>query len=85
MNGFSPANDGVRASISAPIGSAAELRAFIGETMALAAVHANIAADYADLGDDKGLEYSLRCFAAACKSALATFADLKAANTGGRA
>jgi hypothetical protein len=75
----------VASSDSAPCGSKIELRAFISESIALAAVHANIAADYADLGDDKGLEYALRCFAAACKAALATFADLKAANTGGRA
>jgi hypothetical protein len=77
--------DIVRASISAPIGSIAELRAVIGESMALAAVHANIAANYADLGDDAGLDYALRCFAASSKAALQTFADLKAANNKGAA
>ena len=61
-----------RTAISAPCGSIAELRAFIGETMALAAVHADLAETYATLGDDRGLEYALRCFAASSKAALET-------------
>ena len=73
-----------RTPISAPSGSLAELRAFISETMALAAVQADLAATYAALGDDRGLGYALQCFAASSKAAFATFADLKAANTGGR-
>jgi hypothetical protein len=68
----------------APCGSSAELRAFIGETMALAVVHAELAGTYATLGDDHGLEYAMRCFAASSKAALDTLADLKAANKGGR-
>jgi hypothetical protein len=70
---------------SARRGSVAELRAFIRETIGLAAVHAGLAETYASLADDKGLEYALQCFAASSKAALATFNDLKAANTGGRA
>ena len=70
---------------TAPRGSVAELRAFVGETIGLAAVHAGLAETYASLGDDKGLEYALRCFAASCKAAFATFADLKAANIKGAA
>jgi len=72
------------AAAPAPCGSTAELRTFIGETMALAAVHAELAATYATLGDDRGLEYAMRCFAALSKAALETLADLKAANKGGR-
>ena len=52
--------------------------------MALAAVHAELAETYATLGDDRGLEYAMRCFAASSKAALDTHADLKAANKGGR-
>ena len=73
-----------RIAISAPCGSIAELRAFIGETMALVAVHADLAETYATLGDDKGLEYALRCLVASSKAALETLADLKAADKGGR-
>ena len=73
-----------RTSISAPCGSAAELRAFIGETIGLAAVHATLAETYASLADDGGLEYALRCFAASSKAALQTFADLTAVNNLGR-
>jgi hypothetical protein len=70
---------------SSPCGSVAELRDFIGEIMALAAVQAGLAETYASLADDRGLEYALRCFAASSKAALQTFADLKAANNkGGR-
>jgi hypothetical protein len=72
-----------RTSISAPCGSAAELRAFIGETIGLAA-HATLAETYASLADDRGLEYALRCFAASSKAALQTFADLTAVNNLGR-
>ena len=79
------AAEGFRTLISAPCGSAAELRAFIGETIGLAAVHAGLAETYASLADDKGLDYALRCFAASSKAALQTFADLKAANIKGAA
>ena len=48
----------------APCGSTSELRAFLGETIALAAVHAELAETYATLGDDRGLQYAMRCFAA---------------------
>ena len=76
--------DTIRVPIPAPCGSTAELRAFIAETMALASVHAELAGTYATLGDDPGLEYAMRCFAASSKAALDTFADLKAANKGRR-
>jgi len=44
-----------RTPISAPCGFVAELRTFIGETMALAAVHAELAETYSTLGDDRAL------------------------------
>jgi len=70
---------------SSPCGSVAELRDFIGETIGLAALHAGLAETYAALGDDAGLEYAMRRFAAYSKAAFATLADLKAANNkGGR-
>ena len=69
---------------TAPAPCGAELRAFLGETMALAAVHAGLAETYATLGDDRGLEYAMRCFAASSKAAFDTLADLKAANKGRR-
>ena len=72
-----------RTPIPAPCGSVAELRAFLGETMALSAVHAELAETYATLGDDRGLEYAMRCFAASSKAAFDSLIDLKAANKGG--
>ena len=76
--------DTVRVPIPDPCGSTAELRASIAETMALASVHAELAGTYATLGDDRGLEYAMRCFAASSKAAVETLADLKAANKRGR-
>jgi len=73
-----------RTPLPPPCGSTAELRAVVGETMALTVVHAELARTYATLGDDRGLEYAMRCFAASSKAALDTLADLKAANKGGR-
>src|SRR4051794_26207724 len=75
--------DTVHTPIPAPCGSVAELRGFIGETMALAVVHAELAGTYATLRDDRGLEYAMRCFAASSKAALDTHADLKAAKKRG--
>lgn len=56
----------------------ADLREFVHENLALAGVQAELGRTYAELGDDHGLEYALRRFAAHAKAALATFADLKA-------
>ena len=88
MNALAPitsdGSEGFRPSLSAPCGSVAELRAFIGETIGLAAVHAGLAETYASLGDDAGLEYAMRRFAAYSKAAFATLADLKAVKKGGR-
>jgi hypothetical protein len=45
---------------SPPCGSVAELRAFLGEAIGLAAVHADLAQTYSTIGDDRGLGYALR-------------------------
>ncbi len=60
-------------------GSPAALREFIAENFSLAAVHAELICTYASLGDDAGLEYAARRFAAYAKAALSTLPDLKAA------
>jgi hypothetical protein len=62
-----------------------KLRAFICQTIGLAAVHAGLAAQAAEVGDDKELEYALKCFAASSRATFETFAELKANNLGRRA
>jgi hypothetical protein len=62
-----------------------KLRAFIRQTIGLAGVHAGLAAQAADVGDDEELEYALRCFGASSRAAFETFAELKANNLGRRA
>jgi hypothetical protein len=57
-----------------------EWRAFIHETLGLAATHAGLAQTYCELGDDTGLAYALHNFAAYAKTALETFNDLSADN-----
>ena len=54
-----------------------ELRSIIAENLGLAAIQISLVQTYADLGDDRGLEYALRRFAAYAKLAFATFEDLK--------
>ena len=62
-----------------------KLRAFIRQTVGLAAHHANLAGACAELGDDKGLKYALKCFAASSRATFETFAEMKANNLGRRA
>jgi hypothetical protein len=63
MNALAPitrdGSESFRPLLSAPCVSVAELRAFIAETIGLAAVHAGLAETYASLADDRGLEYAL--------------------------
>ena len=59
-------------------GTPAVLREYIAECISLAADQAGLVQSYAEIGDDKGLEYALRRFAAYAKSAFSTFQDLKA-------
>ncbi len=60
-------------------GTPAALREYIAENIGLASIQADLVLTYAALGDDKGLEYALRCFTSYTKAALATFSDLKSA------
>jgi hypothetical protein len=53
-------------------------REFIGETLAMAQVQAELGATYAAIGDDAGLEYSVRRLVAYTKAAVGTLNDLKA-------
>ncbi len=53
-----------------------KLRATIAELMAAVAMRANMAGDYAQLRDDAGLRYSLRCAAAEFRAALNLLGDL---------
>lgn len=56
------------------------LREFIAENIHLASIQGEIVQRYASLGNDAGLEYALRCFAAYSKAAFDTLADLKREN-----
>jgi hypothetical protein len=58
-------------------GTPEALREFIAENVGLAAIQADLIRVYAELGDDRGLEYGLRHFVAYAKAALNTFADLR--------
>ena len=62
-----------------PIGSPEERREFIAENLGLAGIHIELAQRYALIGDDHGLNYALRRYAAYSKAALGAFADLKRA------
>ena len=62
----------------AAIGTLDAYREFIAETMAGAGVHANLGVTYADIRDDAGLEYAIRCLVACARTALSTLSDLKA-------
>ena len=50
----------------------------IHEMAGMAAIQAELAMKYAELGDDTGLEYAIRRWVGYTRSALATMADLKA-------
>jgi hypothetical protein len=59
-------------------GTPTALREYIAECIALAADQARLVQTCAEIGDDKGLEYALRRFAAYAKAVFSTFQDLKA-------
>ena len=61
-------------------GTPAAFREHIHEAVSRAAIQAEIAMQYAELGDDAGLEYAILHLVAYTKTALATVADLKAMN-----
>jgi len=53
-----------------------KLRAHIAELMAMVAMRANMANDYAALRDDAGLRYTMKCAAAEFRAALGLLGDL---------
>ncbi|MCJ2015953.1 hypothetical protein MKK84_00670 [Methylobacterium sp. E-065] len=53
-----------------------KLRAHIAELMAMVAMRANMANDYAVLRDDAGLRYTMKCAAAEFRAALGLLGDL---------
>lgn len=58
-------------------GSPEMMRACIGETAAWAAIHADLAATYASIQDDVGLDYALRCLVADVRAGVNLLAHLK--------
>ncbi|WP_018263344.1 hypothetical protein [Methylobacterium sp. WSM2598] len=58
-------------------GSTEMLRACIGETVAGAAIHADLATTYAEICDDVGLGYAIRCLVADVRAAVSLLADLR--------
>ena len=61
-------------------GTPAAFREHIFEMAGLAAIQAELAMRYAELGDDVGLEYATRRWIAYTRAALGTLKDLKAMN-----
>jgi hypothetical protein len=58
-------------------GTPAAFREFIGECLAMVRVQAELGETYCGIGDDVGLEYSIRRLVAYTKAVLPTLADLK--------
>lgn len=52
-------------------------RQFIAETLAGAEIHANVARTYAEIGNDAGLAYAIRCLVACTRASVSAMADLK--------
>jgi hypothetical protein len=65
-------------------GTPAAYREFIHEMAQLAAIHAQLAMQHAEIGDDVALEYAVRRWVAHTKAAISTMADLKALRETGR-
>ena len=60
-----------------PIGSADELRLYIAECLFLASLYASHGAELVEIGDNHGLEISLRKLITYTKAAVATHRDLR--------
>ena len=63
---------------AAAIGTLDAYREFIAETLAGAKIHAGVACTYAEIGNDAGLDYAIRCLVACTRTAVSTLSDLKA-------
>ncbi len=61
-------------------GTPAAFRAYIFEMAGLAAIQAELAMRYAELGDDTGLEYATRRWVAYTRAAVGSLKDLRAMN-----
>ncbi len=61
-------------------GTPAAFREYIYEMAGLAAIQAELAMRYAELGDDVGLEYATRRWVAYTRAAFGTLKDLKQMN-----
>ncbi len=61
-------------------GTPAAFREYIFEMAGLAAIQAELAMRYAELGDDAGLEYATRKWVAYTRAALGTLKDLRTIN-----
>jgi hypothetical protein len=64
-------------------GTSDALREFIAENAAMLGIQATLAAQYAAIGDDTGLEYAVRRLLAYTRQIVGTLADLKEAKAGG--
>ncbi|WP_262299708.1 hypothetical protein [Microvirga sesbaniae] len=61
----------------APHGSPWAYREFIEETLNMARIQAELGVTYASIGDDAGLEYTVRRLVAYTRAALTTLNDLR--------
>ncbi len=61
-------------------GTPAAFREYIFEMAGLAAIQAELAMRYAELGDDAGLEYATRKWVAYTRAAVGSLRDLRAMN-----
>jgi hypothetical protein len=66
---------------SAPIGSRQELREVALESLGMAAIQAQLGAQYAHIGDDAGLQYAVRKLVAYTRLAIGVVGDLKSAES----
>ena len=63
---------------TAALGTPDAYREFLALTLGGAHIHANLGQTYAEIGDDAGLDYSIRSLVACTRAAVDTLADLKA-------
>ena len=63
---------------TAALGTPDAYREFIAHALGRAEILANLGQTYAEIGDDAGLDYSIRSLAAYIQTAVSTLADLKA-------
>jgi hypothetical protein len=68
------------ASPTQPLDGRAELRETIFKQLGDCAYYSDLGQSVAEKGDDRCLEYAIRCAAAHLKAAIGTFNDLVAAN-----